>query len=118
MQRPSYILPIIIVSQFAGTSLWFAGNAVLGELQANFHLNAHAISTLTSAVQLGFIAGTFVFAFFSIADRFSPSKVFFGSSIIAANANAMIIFVHDSNLLRSEERRVGKECRSRWWPYH
>src|SRR5437764_12435435 len=21
-------------------------------------------------------------------------------------------------LSRSEERRVGKECRSRWWPYH
>ena len=25
--------------------------------------------------------------------------------------------VHN-NLLRSEERRVGKECRSRWSPYH
>ena len=24
----------------------------------------------------------------------------------------------DINLLRSEERRVGKECRSRWSPYH
>ena len=23
-----------------------------------------------------------------------------------------------SKLLRSEERRVGKECRSRWSPYH
>ena len=23
-----------------------------------------------------------------------------------------------SRLLRSEERRVGKECRSRWSPYH
>ena len=23
-----------------------------------------------------------------------------------------------TNLLRSEERRVGKECRSRWSPYH
>src|ERR1039458_10565881 len=23
-----------------------------------------------------------------------------------------------SNFLRSEERRVGKECRSRWSPYH
>ena len=23
-----------------------------------------------------------------------------------------------SGLLRSEERRVGKECRSRWSPYH
>ena len=25
---------------------------------------------------------------------------------------------HDEKLLRSEERRVGKECRSRWSPYH
>ena len=24
----------------------------------------------------------------------------------------------DAGLLRSEERRVGKECRSRWSPYH
>ena len=23
-----------------------------------------------------------------------------------------------NNFLRSEERRVGKECRSRWSPYH
>ena len=22
------------------------------------------------------------------------------------------------NIMRSEERRVGKECRSRWSPYH
>ena len=27
--------------------------------------------------------------------------------------------MHSSwNLFRSEERRVGKECRSRWSPYH
>src|SRR5262245_63694034 len=25
---------------------------------------------------------------------------------------------HRDDLVRSEERRVGKECRSRWWPYH
>src|SRR5438309_7188787 len=23
-----------------------------------------------------------------------------------------------SSTVKSEERRVGKECRSRWWPYH
>src|SRR5256886_8244279 len=32
------------------------------------------------------------------------------------------IWPHDNSIavagLRSEERRVGKECRSRWWPYH
>src|SRR5215217_9228667 len=29
-------------------------------------------------------------------------------------------FTKDEGLpgVRSEERRVGKECRSRWWPYH
>src|SRR5690242_21884864 len=26
--------------------------------------------------------------------------------------------VGQKDRLRSEERRVGKECRSRWWPYH
>ena len=26
--------------------------------------------------------------------------------------------VSQSSVLRSEERRVGKECRSRWSPYH
>ena len=26
--------------------------------------------------------------------------------------------VEDFNTYRSEERRVGKECRSRWSPYH
>ena len=28
------------------------------------------------------------------------------------------ILKEDISLLRSEERRVGKECRSRWSPYH
>ena len=34
--------------------------------------------------------------------------------------NAKLIVNSDSTLLtyRSEERRVGKECRSRWSPYH
>ena len=26
--------------------------------------------------------------------------------------------LHDIGKVRSEERRVGKECRSRWSPYH
>ena len=26
--------------------------------------------------------------------------------------------VHEGTATRSEERRVGKECRSRWSPYH
>ena len=28
------------------------------------------------------------------------------------------VFLNVTGVLRSEERRVGKECRSRWSPYH
>ena len=50
------------IPQFAGTSLWFAVNAVMGDLQRELGWPAQAVGTLTSAVQLGFIAGTLVFA--------------------------------------------------------
>ena len=30
----------------------------------------------------------------------------------------VLIETNRVNLIRSEERRVGKECRSRWSPYH
>jgi MFS family permease len=85
--RPCRILPIIIFSQFAGTSLWFAGNAVLGDLQRQWGLPAAALGYLTSAVQLGFIAGTLTFAALAISDRFSPRIVFFGCSLLGALAN-------------------------------
>src|SRR2546422_9883743 len=32
--------------------------------------------------------------------------------------DAQILMLEDKEFLRSEERRVGKECRSRWSPYH
>lgn len=83
-ERPRRILPVIIVSQFAGTSLWFAGNAVLGDLQQQWGLAADALGYLTSAVQIGFIAGTLVFAYFAIADLFSARIVFFACSLLGA----------------------------------
>ena len=99
MHRQPHILVIIILSQFAGTSLWFAGNAVLPEWQTKFHLDQHAVSSITAAVQFGFIAGTFVFAFLSIADHFSPSRVFFVSSLLAALANYTVIYTRDVNIV-------------------
>ena len=36
----------------------------------------------------------------------------------AIQADKAINTVDDANQARSEERRVGKECRSRWSPYH
>jgi predicted MFS family arabinose efflux permease len=85
--RPARILPVIVAAQFAGASIWFAGNAVLPELQRAWGLPAAAVGYVTSAVQLGFILGTLVFAFLAIADRFSPRLVYLACSIAGALAN-------------------------------
>ena len=38
--------------------------------------------------------------------------------IFGSNVRSIIIGVCVAGWIRSEERRVGKECRSRWSPYH
>lgn len=87
------VLPVIVLSQFAGTSLWFVGNAVLPELEQAIGLPSYSLSFITSAVMLGFVAGTLCFGIFSLADRFSPVKLFFISSIGGALANAAIVWI-------------------------
>eukprot|EP00526_Cylindrotheca_closterium_P009639 CAMPEP_0113608706 /NCGR_PEP_ID=MMETSP0017_2-20120614/4076_1 /TAXON_ID=2856 /ORGANISM="Cylindrotheca closterium" /LENGTH=430 /DNA_ID=CAMNT_0000517425 /DNA_START=46 /DNA_END=1334 /DNA_ORIENTATION=- /assembly_acc=CAM_ASM_000147 len=89
VSRPAYILPAIVASQFAGTALWFAGNAVLPELGWD-NLDDSSLGYLTSSVQFGFILGTFVFALLSIADRFLPTKVFALCALAGAACNALL----------------------------
>ncbi len=82
-----WILPAIIVSQFFCTSLWFAGNAVMADMAQHLAVSSDFLANLTSAVQFGFITGTLIFALFTVADRFSPSVVFFSCALIAALVN-------------------------------
>jgi len=91
MRIPRYILPVIVVAQFCCTSLWFAGNGVMDNLVNAFGLSSSALGHLTSAVQFGFILGTLVFAILTIADRFSPSKVFFVCALLGASFNLATI---------------------------
>lgn len=91
MKSHKLVLPIIVVSQFCCTSLWFAGNGVMNDLVSTFNLDNSAIGHLTSAVQFGFISGTLIFALLTIADRFSPSKVFFVCALIGSLFNLVTI---------------------------
>ena len=92
VNNPIFILTVIVLSQFCCTSLWFASNAVLGDLILNFNLDRNALGHLTSSVQFGFIFGTLVFAVLTIADRFSAPKVFFINAILGAIFNVAIIW--------------------------
>ena len=75
---------MLMLAQLTSTSPWFAVNAVMPELQRSYGWQAADVGTLTSAVQLGFIAGTLVFALLAVADRFSPRRVFLLCSLAAA----------------------------------
>lgn len=86
------ILPIIVLSQFACTSLWFASNGVMSNLAESFQLDPKALGSLTSAIQFGFISGTLTFAILTIADRFSPSRVFFACALLGALFNIGMIW--------------------------
>ena len=57
-------------------------------------------------LMFSFGSSTLIVLVFHDSEFAQPSNVFFGHLL------AIIIGI------RSEERRVGKECRSRWSPYH
>jgi len=86
-----HILLVIILSQFACTSLWFAGNAIADELTLRTGLGNEIIGYVLSSVQFGFITGTLVFAVLMIADRFSPSRVFMVCALLAAACNLVLL---------------------------
>ncbi len=91
LKNQTRILTLIVFSQFMCTSLWFAGNAVMPDLVLNLGLEDKDVGHLTSSVQFGFISGTLFFAFFTIADRFNPSAVFFVSALLGALFNVLIV---------------------------
>lgn len=93
MKVPKLILPVIVFSQLAVTSLWFAGNAIITDLQSAMNVGIGDTGIVTSAVQLGFIFGTLMFALFSISDRYSPRKIFFICSLLGAGSNLLIYFI-------------------------
>tara|TARA_R110002050_G_scaffold71518_2_gene153773 strand:+ start:169 stop:1356 length:1188 start_codon:yes stop_codon:yes gene_type:complete len=96
VKHSKLILPVIVISQFCCTSLWFAGNGVINDLVTDFGLEDSALGHLTSAVQFGFIIGTLVFAILTIADRFSPSMVFLISALLASLLNLGVIWEANS----------------------
>jgi predicted MFS family arabinose efflux permease len=89
------ILPVIVLAQFACTSLWFAGNVAIGDRLLSLGLPVTALGHLVISVQSGFITGTLLFALLAVADRFSPSLVFFACALLAASVN-LFVFISDA----------------------
>ena len=62
----------------------------------------HPLRTARLAIMIGLLLA------FSVVNLWAPPP----NNMTVIGASAIVMY------LRSEERRVGKECRSRWSPYH
>jgi MFS transporter, DHA1 family, inner membrane transport protein len=124
---PRRILPVLVLAQLAGTSTWFAVNAVMPALQAEFGWAPSAVGTLTSAVQLGFITGALVLALLSVTDRFSARRVFLIASIaqavctlfavcVAESFTAMCVWRFLTGFLLAGIYPVGMKIAAQWFP--
>jgi MFS family permease len=69
-------------------STWFTGTAAIPTLRAAWGLTDAESAWLTIAVQIGFIAGTFLYAALNVADVFNARRVFLVSAILGAAFNA------------------------------
>ena len=95
-------LPSIAIATLAMVSalgLWFSASAVVPALRAQESLDPIIASMFSSAVQVGFVIGTIVSAFFVLADRIDPRSLFALSSLIAAAANLAILLFEPSSPL-------------------
>ncbi|MDP3538432.1 MAG: MFS transporter [Azonexus sp.] len=82
-------VPVIVIAQLFGTSLWFSANSAADDLIRQWGITPADLGTLTNAVQLGFIIGTLSFAISGLADRFAASRIFAICAVGGALANAI-----------------------------
>lgn len=79
---------LIVCAQLLGTSLWFSANSAAADLARAWGLTPAQLGGLTSAVQLGFIAGTLAISLSGLADRYRASRIVVFSCLAGAALNA------------------------------
>ena len=93
---PSLLL--LALCEIAAMALWFSATAVIPALQLEHDLSAMTQSLFTSAVALGFVAGSLTSAFLGLADRLDPRRFIMLSALVASLANAGILLADPGSL--------------------
>lgn len=126
---PARVLPALVLAQLAGTSPWFAVNAVMPDLQRQYGWPAAAVGTLTATLQIGFIVGTLVFAVLAVADRWPARRVFLLCALATAGCTlaavagagtghfgAMLAWRALTGFFLAGIYPVGMKLASQWFP--
>ena len=91
--NPNRSLAIVSASVLLACATWFSGTAATPQLTQLWELTPGESAWLTISVQLGFILGTLLYAFFNLADVFNARRVFFVSALLGALFNAAFAFL-------------------------
>jgi MFS family permease len=119
-------LVFVSAAVLLASSTWFSGTAAAPQLRALWQLSDSESAWLTISVQLGFIAGTFLYAALNLSDRFNARKVFFASALagalfniafawIAPHLTAAIIFRFLTGLMLAGVYPVGMKIVASWF---
>lgn len=87
------MLMLLGLGELLGMSLWFAGTAIAPQLQERWALSGSQVGWLTTAVQLGFVAGTAAIAVLNLADILSSRLLFTLAALSGAAFNAALLLV-------------------------
>jgi MFS family permease len=87
------VLGLLALAQLLGMSLWFTASATAVQLAERWGLDAAGAASLTTSVQIGFVAGTAVAALLNLADLIPARRYFAASAVLAAAANAALMLV-------------------------
>jgi MFS family permease len=83
-------LVVVAVAELLAMSLWFSATAAAPELAAEWGLTPGETALLTTAVQLGFVAGALLSSVLTLADVVRPRYLFAGSALAGAAFTALI----------------------------
>jgi len=85
------MLALLSAAELLGMSVWLAASAVAPQLRARWGLSAVESGFLTSAVQVGFVAGTLIAAVLNLADLVPSRTYFAATALLGSTANAALI---------------------------
>jgi len=86
MTRRGRVLALLAGAELLGMSAWFSASALGPQLRAAWSLDPAQVGWLTTAVQLGFVAGTAAAALLNLAD-IVPLRFYFAVAALAAAAS-------------------------------
>lgn len=86
------ILSLLAFAELLGMSLWLVGSAVGPQLADALSLDTAQVGGLTTAVQLGFVAGTAMSALLNLADVIPGRRLFAIAALLGALCNLPLAF--------------------------